>query len=66
MAEATPMVTSFMQDNRVCWECRWRGDCLSEIESALAANDFHRAITARSLCISVRTLHYKMNKYDLH
>ncbi|TWU47020.1 sigma-54-dependent transcriptional regulator [Rubripirellula reticaptiva] len=38
----------------------------SGIESALAANDYHRELTAKSLCISVRTLHYKMNKYDLH
>jgi two-component system NtrC family response regulator len=36
------------------------------IEDALAANDFHRELTAKSLGISVRTLHYKMNKYDLH
>ncbi|MEZ6089149.1 MAG: sigma-54 dependent transcriptional regulator [Pirellulaceae bacterium] len=36
------------------------------IEDALIANDHHRELTARSLGISVRTLHYKMNKYDLH
>ncbi|TWU40133.1 Transcriptional regulatory protein ZraR [Novipirellula aureliae] len=36
------------------------------IENALAANDHHRELTAKSLGISVRTLHYKMNKYDLH
>ncbi|MEZ6138508.1 MAG: sigma 54-interacting transcriptional regulator [Pirellulaceae bacterium] len=38
----------------------------SGIEEALAANDHHREATAKSLAISVRTLHYKMNKYDLH
>ncbi len=36
------------------------------IEQALAANDHHRELTAKSLGISIRTLHYKMNKYDLH
>ena len=36
------------------------------IEVALAANDFHRELTAKSLGISVRSLHYKMNRYDLH
>ncbi len=36
------------------------------IEQALASNDHHRELTAKSLGISVRTLHYKMNKYDLH
>lgn len=36
------------------------------IQSALAANDFHREKTANSLGISVRTLHYKMNRYGLH
>ena len=36
------------------------------IQSALAANDFHREKTATSLGISVRTLHYKMNRYGLH
>ncbi|TWT94485.1 Transcriptional regulatory protein ZraR [Stieleria varia] len=38
----------------------------SGIEQALAANDHHRELTAKSLGISVRTLHYKMNKYDLY
>lgn len=38
----------------------------SGIENALAANDHHRELTAKALGISVRTLHYKMNKYDLH
>ncbi len=38
----------------------------SAITAALIANDHHREQTARSLSISVRTLHYKMNKYDLH
>jgi DNA-binding NtrC family response regulator len=36
------------------------------IESSLAANDFHREKTAKALGISVRTLHYKMNRYNLH
>lgn len=36
------------------------------IQSALVANDFHRERTATSLGISVRTLHYKMNRYGLH
>lgn len=36
------------------------------IQAALSANDFHREKTATSLGISVRTLHYKMNRYGLH
>jgi len=36
------------------------------IQSALIASDFHREQTARVLGISVRTLHYKMNRYGLH
>lgn len=36
------------------------------IQSALATNDFHREQTAQALGISVRTLHYKMNRYGLH
>ena len=36
------------------------------IQVALAANDFHREKTANALDISVRTLHYKMNRYGLH
>ncbi|MDA8745158.1 sigma-54 dependent transcriptional regulator [Rubripirellula amarantea] len=36
------------------------------IQSALAAHDFHREQTASALGISVRTLHYKMNRYSLH
>jgi len=36
------------------------------IQSALTANDCHREQTAKALGISVRTLHYKMNRYGLH
>ena len=36
------------------------------IENALSNNEYHRELTAKALGISVRTLHYKMNKYDLH
>ena len=36
------------------------------ITAALAACEFHREHTARMLGISVRTLHYKMNRYGLH
>lgn len=36
------------------------------ILAALAACDFHRERTAESLDISVRTLHYKMNRYGVH
>jgi two-component system NtrC family response regulator len=36
------------------------------IQAALVANDFHREKTANSLEVSVRTLHYKMNRYGLH
>lgn len=36
------------------------------IQAALAAADFHRENTARSLGVSVRTLHYKMSRYGLH
>ena len=35
-------------------------------QAALAASDFHREHTARRLGISLRTLHYKMNRYGLH
>lgn len=38
----------------------------SAIEAALAANEFHREQTAKSLGISIRTLHYKMSRYGLH
>lgn len=36
------------------------------IQDALSASDFHRERTAILLGISVRTLHYKMNRYGLH
>lgn len=36
------------------------------IQSALAANDCHREQTAKALGVSVRTLHYKMNRYGLY
>lgn len=36
------------------------------IQAALAVADFHREQTAKSLGISVRTLHYKMSRYGLH
>jgi DNA-binding NtrC family response regulator len=36
------------------------------IKSALISHDFHREQTAKALGISVRTLHYKMNRYNLH
>jgi DNA-binding NtrC family response regulator len=36
------------------------------ILSALAECDYHRERTARLLDVSVRTLHYKMNRYGLH
>lgn len=36
------------------------------IVAALAACDYHRERTAGMLDISVRTLHYKMNRYGLH
>ncbi len=36
------------------------------IKLALSANDCHRGATAKALGISVRTLHYKMNRYGLH
>ncbi len=36
------------------------------ILAALAASDCHRENTARALGISVRTLHYKMNRYGLN
>jgi two-component system NtrC family response regulator len=38
----------------------------SGIQDALMANDYHREQTANALGISVRTLHYKMNRYELH
>jgi len=36
------------------------------IIAALAACDYHREQTAKTLGISIRTLHYKMNRYSLH
>lgn len=36
------------------------------IVAALAACDYHREQTAKMLGVSVRTLHYKMNRYELH
>lgn len=36
------------------------------IIAALAACDYHREQTAKMLGVSVRTLHYKMNRYGLH
>ena len=36
------------------------------IQAALAASNCHREETAKVLGISVRTLHYKMNRYGLH
>lgn len=36
------------------------------INNALIACDYHRENTAKMLGISVRTLHYKMNRYGLH
>ena len=36
------------------------------IQNALLISDCHRETTARTLGISVRTLHYKMNRYGLH
>ncbi len=36
------------------------------IITALAACEFHREQTAKLLGVSIRTLHYKMNRYDLH
>ncbi|MEZ5944743.1 MAG: sigma-54 dependent transcriptional regulator [Planctomycetaceae bacterium] len=38
----------------------------SAIMRALAECDYHREQTARLLDISVRTLHYKMNRYGMH
>lgn len=36
------------------------------IQSALSACDCHREQTAKMLGVSLRTLHYKMSRYDLH
>ena len=36
------------------------------IVAALAECDYHRERTAKLLDISVRSLHYKMNRYGLH
>lgn len=36
------------------------------IQATLAQCDFHREQTAKTLGISVRTLHYKMSRYGLH
>ncbi|MCR9291466.1 MAG: sigma-54 dependent transcriptional regulator [bacterium] len=38
-------------------------DCIAQ---ALSACEYHRERTAKALGISVRTLHYKMNRYELH
>ena len=39
---------------------------IQAIQTALSGNDFHREQTAKALGVSVRTLHYKMNRYGLH
>ena len=36
------------------------------IAAALSACEYHREKTAKLLGVSVRTLHYKMNRYELH
>ena len=36
------------------------------IVAALATCDYHREHSAKLLGVSVRTLHYKMNRYGLH
>jgi two-component system NtrC family response regulator len=36
------------------------------IQMALVARNFHREQTAKALGISLRTLHYKMNRYGIH
>lgn len=36
------------------------------IQIALIARNFHREQTAKALGISLRTLHYKMNRYGIH
>ena len=36
------------------------------IQSALISRNYHREQTAKSLGISLRTLHYKMSRYGLH
>jgi two-component system NtrC family response regulator len=36
------------------------------IDAALTANDYHRERAAKVLGISIRSLHYKMNRYGLH
>jgi two-component system NtrC family response regulator len=46
-------------------------DAVEQVEkqailAALAACDYHRERTAQLLNVSVRTLHYKMNRYGLH
>ncbi len=38
----------------------------SAIQAALRETDFHRERAAKLLCVSVRTLHYKMSRYELH
>ena len=38
----------------------------SAISSALVTCEYHREQTAKLLGISIRTLHYKMNRYGLH
>ena len=61
----------FKSASPVATECRTLADITETaerqgIENALSVNEHHRELTAKSLGISVRTLHYKMNKYDLH
>lgn len=36
------------------------------VQTALAACDSHRELTAKALGVSVRTLHYKMSRYGIH
>jgi two-component system NtrC family response regulator len=38
----------------------------SAIQAALHETDFHRERAAKLLGVSIRTLHYKMSRYELH
>jgi two-component system NtrC family response regulator len=38
----------------------------SAIQAALREADFHRERAAKLLGVSIRTLHYKMSRYELH
>jgi two-component system NtrC family response regulator len=64
-AELSPATTSAAPGVRTLAEATEAAE-KEAIQTALSASDFHREQTAKTLGVSVRTLHYKMSRYGLH